>query len=576
MSGWFWRVWRPALFGLGLLCLLLGQRGLFYQREDRPEPVLAVLLGLLILSGLAWARRRARRGAPLWPERLRRLPRLSFRPSRTGLGVAAAALLSLEVTLAAHGALPWSGGGDGWQFGLWLAAMGGLALLFVRGDELDRLRALWASRRDEWLTLGGILALALALRLLALGSVPRPLTGLEAAFSAQASELVGGERLNPFLLGYRDHPNLFLFVQAGAMRLVGAGPFGLRLPAALAGAGLVLPVYGLGRLWFGRRLGLMAAFWAAVAHFPLHYGRLGLNPIVDPLLATTTLALLAWGFCSKRRLAFVLAGLSLGLSQYFYVSARLTLVLVALYVLLERGVARRGTGQEVVSPAHWPPTGRHGWLVLFGFLVAFGPLLATYLGAPGLYLDDARRASIWESDWLGISRAATGRSNLALLTDQVARAILSFNYHLDQASAQLYNPSTPLLDPLSGALWPLGLMLALWYRRRPEGLALLGWVALVLVGNGALLQQVPSSPHLLLAVPALALLSAWGLVAVLNLLARLGGAARAPGRWLVAAGLVLLVVNLYVYWGLYAPSHRAGALDQPVAAQVEHNWDTGR
>lgn len=555
------RAWSAFVFLQGLLFVLLGQRALFYEQRDRPESLLMLLMGVLVLLGLAWVRHYDRQVETAPSEAREPVTRPAIRLTPELVGSAVALLLSLEIALATHDVLAWPQGwliGDaGWQVMFWLVGMVCFAWLFVRDDELVRWRGFWAVHRDEMLWVGGLVLLAWALRLLGLGGTPWPLAQDEGEFGVRALEVLRGRGTNPFLVEYGGHPNLFFYLQAGALRLLGVGVAGLRLPAALAGGVLVLPVYALGRLWFERRVAWIAALFVAVWHFPLHYSRVGLNPIFDPLLVSTALALLAWGSRGRadRRLAFASAGLTLGLSQYFYVGARLALLLVGFYVSCELRVASGG----------WRKT----WLILLiGFLIAFSPLLGAYLQSPDALLNDARQPDVLQSNWLGYTRGVTGRSSLDLLASQLARAFLAFNYHLDRTPSGWYNPTSPLLDPLSGALWLFGLAVALRGRREP---ALLAWVAGVIVFGGMLVQDAPSSPHLLLAVPALALLAALGLVTLLDLLT-----ARSQARFragvstggLIGVCALVLAVNLYFYWGEYAPGHRYGSVDDEVGTRA--------
>ncbi len=90
----------------------------------------------------------------------------------------------------------------------------------------------------------------------------------------------------------------------------------------------------MGRALFDEWTGVFAGLLLAGSHFHIHYSRLGLNQSFDGLAYTAVLAALYVGWKQNRRSAFLLAGLGLGLSQYFYMSARALLVLVLAWVLL--------------------------------------------------------------------------------------------------------------------------------------------------------------------------------------------------------------------------------------------------
>jgi 4-amino-4-deoxy-L-arabinose transferase-like glycosyltransferase len=331
---------------------------------------------------------------------------------------------------------------------------------------------------------------------------------------------------------------------------MGVGPAGLRLPSVLVGALLAAPVYVLGRLWFGRRVGWIAALLVATAHFPLHYSRIGLNDVADPLLAATTLAILTWGFRSGRRLAFTLTGLTLGLGQYLGATPWLTLLLAGGYVLL-RGHLSPATATEVATDQR-SSTRAQLLVLLIGFFVAFAPLLWTYLQKPNLYFRSARTSQ---------TQAAPGSSALDSVADQVARAALAFNYYDARTASPLYDPRKPLLDAASGALWLFGLVVAFRRRREPGAATLLAWVAGAVLVNGVLHQGAP----LLHATPALALLVGLGLTALIETLTQL----RPHRTALLASSCGLLAaINLIFYFGVYTPRRLYGTVNDETATEL--------
>jgi 4-amino-4-deoxy-L-arabinose transferase-like glycosyltransferase len=536
------RAWRVAVLSSALILALMGQYRLFYQREDRGLPVVSMLVAGLIILGLSQVKDAPRRKATQPGPGARRA---GLWTTLEWIGTTAALLLTLQVARAAQ--QPASS--YYWHTLRWLAAMAGCALLFTQGDEWRRLRALVRAQRSELLLMAGLVTLALLLRLVVLGRVPWPLIEEEGAFGTQALQVLRGQHLNPFATGYRGQPNAFFFLQSAGLKLLGVGPAGLRLPSALAGALLAVPVYALGRLWFGRRVGWIAALLVATAHFPLHYSRVGLNDVADPLLATTTLATLTWGFRSGRRLAFTLAGLALGLGQYFAANPWLTLLLAGGYVLLRGYLSPAAT--EATTGQKSPPRAQL-LVLLIGFFVAFAPLLWTYLQKPDLYFRSARPSQ---------TQAAPGGSTLDSVAGQVARSALAFNYYDARTATPLYDPHAPLLDAASGALWLFGLVVALRRRQEPGAATLLAWIAGAVLVSGVLRQG--SAP--LHATPALALLVGLGLTALVEALTPL----RPHRTALLASSCGLLAaINLLFYFGAYTPRHLYGTVNDETATAL--------
>jgi len=119
----------------------------------------------------------------------------------------------------------------------------------------------------DWLTLGAILLLALALRLTYLAEIRShplfsQLTGDPAIYHAQALAILRGTPV-PDHAFFHSSP-LYPFFLAGVLRLAGPGLHAVRVAQAAIGCLTVALVYVLGRLAVDRRTGLVAALGAAV------------------------------------------------------------------------------------------------------------------------------------------------------------------------------------------------------------------------------------------------------------------------------------------------------------------------
>lgn len=133
-------------------------------------------------------------------------------------------------------------------------------------------------RRVAWVMLAVILAASLGLKLNHIGH--DALHAMDEAFHAVVARNLLDRPLTPLLYAdpavpydYRDwkanhvwlhKPILPLWQMAGAMAVLGVEPWAMRLPSALLATGVAWLVYLLGAGWFGRGVGLIAAFLAAV------------------------------------------------------------------------------------------------------------------------------------------------------------------------------------------------------------------------------------------------------------------------------------------------------------------------
>ena len=127
------------------------------------------------------------------------------------------------------------------------------------------------------------------------------------------------ERHTPLTLpGVRSFPFMFPYLQNHFVTLLGRDLTGLRALSVVIGAAAVPGVYLLGRALFDRPTAFAGALLLATFPPHVHFSRLALNNIAEPTFGVFALAFLARGFKHNRRLDFALAGVMLGLTQYWY------------------------------------------------------------------------------------------------------------------------------------------------------------------------------------------------------------------------------------------------------------------
>lgn len=210
--------------------------------------------------------------------------------------------------------------------------------------------------RLDWLLILVLAAVAFGLRLYQLDDTFPParedegfqaLLTLQARYGFQPGS--GFDPLPPFSVGWFGHPALFYFIQAGAMAVFGEDLVGMRMLAVMVGALCPPTLYLLGKLGWGRITGFSAGWLLAVSHFHLQYSRMALQNMETVwlvIVAACCIVKLKPGqneeaAASNRVTFLILAGLTVGLNQYFYVGARFALILTApllLLLLLQRRV----------------------------------------------------------------------------------------------------------------------------------------------------------------------------------------------------------------------------------------------
>ncbi|HML22841.1 MAG TPA: glycosyltransferase family 39 protein [Aggregatilinea sp.] len=293
-------------------------------------------------------------------------------------------------------------------------------------------------------------------------------------------------------------PRIYTYFQWGTTSAFGSTLAGLRLPSAVFGTLTIPAVYLLGRSLFDRTTGYIAAL-LLVAYPPhLHFSRLGLNNIADPLFGTLAYAFLVRGLQTHRRANFALAGACLGLTQYFYEGGRgvfpvtMAVWVAALAVLW----GQRLPWQGLILAA------------LVTIIVAF----PVYYTLAGLELPLTPRFDMIHDPSIPPSRVSSADTADAYVS-RVKSVALGFLSQYEYASAY-YDGRTPLLLIVVAPAFLIGVVVCLVHPRAPSILLLL-WPLVATLGNGFLVGGFMTT-RLVCVFPALALLCAIGFRAILS------------------------------------------------------------
>ena len=356
-----------------------------------------------------------------------------------------------------------------------------------------------------------LLVAGLALRLPGLTDQPYVVHGDEAACGLEALRWLNGGVPSLISVGWYGLPVAGYGIPALVMRVAGANLFGLRLSSVLLGVGSILLLYALVREFAGRRVAFVAAALMTVSHLSIQFSRMGIHYIHAPFVVLLTLWLLTRSLRVQSVLAAVLAGVGLSLSMQVYFSARIIFAIIPLFLLglllFNRVVLK---GRLLVL----------GWLLL-SFLVAFGPLGVYFLQDTSSL--NARSAEVLILNMTSgmrdhlISQFGTASLPMVLLR-QLAAVPLLVGGLADQSFQ--YGPLYPMFDALVTALVTIGFFYALLHLKRPLCLLAVIWVGCTVVVGGVLTIDMPWWPRLLVMLPALCLLAALALEALLRVFQR--------------------------------------------------------
>jgi 4-amino-4-deoxy-L-arabinose transferase-like glycosyltransferase len=383
--------------------------------------------------------------------------------------------------------------------------------LTIAGLVPQRSAAAWwrmvvSSMREEWRTwlmITALFAAGLVVRIVRLGSIPYIMAGDEAQFGYEAVSLNDALRwvYNPFQLGIWHHPRTVHTLMVVFIKLMGQTVAAARMPWAILGSLTVPAVYLMGRRMFDGRIGLIAA--AFMATFPLHaqFSRTAMDMTGDPLFIALTLVFLTRALRDGDEMEAALAGLCLGLSQYFYfagrIAAPLIIVYVGLYALRDwRALWKRAAPLAIAG-------------VVAG-VVVFPNMHAMYSDRARSYSPRLAQVSIWSTG--NLEAAAREDRLMAYWTDQIQESFLAYVHFHDESD--VYGRYNPALGWYAEVPFMVGVVVVLRRWRDPRYLILALWAAGTAFLGGTLLIDPPHYPRYINVTPGLAVLVALGLVAM--------------------------------------------------------------
>ncbi|MGE5138148.1 MAG: ArnT family glycosyltransferase [Rudaea sp.] len=457
-------------------------------------------------------------------------------------GLALAALLSLLAvadSLAVHHA-----GAYTTAVSSWLAANLVFAACFVPwrtmrpvSADLGAARVWISSHRRELFAVTIVLLLGLVLRTVDLEHIPANFAGDEGEMGLQARLFLQGKPISPFATSWMGHQTMWFWLQSLVLHFFGQSVASLRLLSALFGILGLLTCFLLVRELFGARLAAITTFLLAVFPFQLHFSRIAVSSIADPFWSALVFFLLVRGARTRQIGYFVAGGIALGFSQYFYHGMRLLIITLAMFFAYWLVQDRRVL---LANVRNWAAG-------VAASLVTAAPLIGYYLVQPDKFWEHYNGMGIVPSGWLARTIEQTGQSAPEILIDRFRQALLSYNLIPDYSP--FYAPGTPLLDQVSGLLFVLGAIYALYRIRDRRYCLFLEWFVLALIlGVVMIIDENGSERVVTTAVPVMFFV-ALGLDRFAGLVSRLWRRSIAMNRAVVLTGLVgIAVIGVRFYF----------------------------
>ena len=337
-----------------------------------------------------------------------------------------------------------------------------------------------------------IFLVALGLRVWHLGTLP------EGVWIDEADNALGASRLlhlpfQPISPANIDNlPCLYPYVIALIFWIGGNTIAHVRLASVVFGLLAVVAVYLLGRRAGGPALGLCAAALCAVAQWAIDFSRFGVAQVAAPGTVGLAFALFGVAMARPTLFWFAITGFFLGLSLLSYYGAFIAAGSVTGFVLLVRLLV-----DAPYRRAAWPAV----LLLPIGTVVGAAPLLvAAWLDA-NYALGRLQTASLMGEypDW---------PHRLSGMVANAHAHLMMFTVFGDRNGRHNF-PGAPMLDPVTGACFLLGLGMCIrgirhWFSQ----LVLLWLAASMLSGILSVDFEAPQAARSVGAIPPIMLMAA--------------------------------------------------------------------
>lgn len=251
--------------------------------------------------------------------------------------------------------------------------------------------ALTKNRKLTIVLILAIVVIASFFRLWQLDSLPVGLFPDEAANGQDALLILSGQH-SPFFERGLGRETLYFYLLAGSIGLFGIGVWQIHIISALIGILTVIVTWLLAKRLFNERVAFLASFFLATSIWHTTLSRTGFRAILIPLLSTLFFYFVYLAFKEssrkKRTLFAILAGLSLGLGFYTYISFRAMVIIIGLLAIIiaiiNRGILKNFWREIVIG--------------LTATLLILTPLIGYFINHPDSFVGRAGYVSIFNPD----------------------------------------------------------------------------------------------------------------------------------------------------------------------------------
>jgi hypothetical protein len=269
----------------------------------------------------------------------------------------------------------------------------------------------------------------------------------------------------------------------------------VRMPAVIFGVAQVAALYWMMTVVANRRVALLTAFLFATFPPAIHFARMGINNVADPLFGILALGFMVRAIHEGRRSDFVLAGFMLGLSHYFYEGGRLFYSLFAACWIVWVFITARKSK-------------RVGRVWVYGVVTFLLTVLPMYLA--WTFNDKPlfpRFNSVGRTAFSISQTLQDSNDDLRALWEQVRNPLLSFVHSPDTGA--FYKNDTGYLLPYLVPFFLLGLAYCAW-RWRTLGGGMFFWSCIAVAFANGFITNAVDAPRYNVIFPILCAVTALG------------------------------------------------------------------
>lgn len=320
-----------------------------------------------------------------------------------------------------------------------------------------------------------ILAIGIFLRLYHL-DYPLGLHGDEAWTGIEAKRILQEGSIGVWSKNAYGQGTLGFYWTALIFKITGSSVLTLRLSYALLAIFSLPFFYFISRLLFSKTIALFSFFLFATARIPIHFAHMAYSPYLTAFLLTIFFFLLA--LKQNKTAYYLLAGIFLGLSPYFYPGLNILSILLLMFLLM-KSFLQNHTSSSLLKER------LPNILILFlTSLVILLPLFFYLKDSPEQISSRTNLVSIFNPTNLHHTKIAyyPNYSFFQIIFEQTKAALLMFNLKGDH-DAQNNFDKLPVFDLLTGLFFLIGLLSQIRNITKPNILFLFMWFLFFLSGT---------------------------------------------------------------------------------------------